>query len=69
MTVFVAGLFVLLFPKSSQNPTSIVGINFFTERQAQMITARVIRDDATKAQLRKHVSRKEIKDGVSDLLP
>lgn len=58
-------LFIALFPRSPSNPVSLLGFNYFTEREAQILTARVVRDDPSKVHAKTHVSRGELKDAVS----
>ena len=64
-TVVVGVLFLALFPKSPSNPTSIFGFRYFTEREAQILQQRVLRDDPSKAQAGENVSRAEVKATVS----
>ncbi|KAL2211264.1 alternative sulfate transporter [Sarocladium strictum] len=61
MTVVVSVSFIAMFPRSNTKPFSILGVKFFTEKETEIIIARVVRDDRTKSQLRNHVSRGELK--------
>jgi hypothetical protein len=63
-TILVGILFICLFPLSAENPVSILGLRYFSEREAQILQQRVLRDDPTKAQKRKNVSWDEIKATV-----
>lgn len=65
LTVVVAALFLALFPRSSRRPVSLLGVTLFNEREARILTARVVRDDHTKIQAKQHVSRDEFKSAVS----
>ncbi|ROT35139.1 alternative sulfate transporter [Sodiomyces alkalinus F11] len=65
-TIFVGATFICFFPKSPSEPVSIFGYRYFTEREAQILTARVLRDDPTKAQKNKHMRWKEIKDALTN---
>ncbi|KAL6365580.1 hypothetical protein LRP88_01580 [Fusarium phalaenopsidis] len=56
----VAVAFILFFPRSTANPVSLVGLRYFNEHEAQILTARVLRDDPTKVQARTNVSREEL---------
>ncbi|KAG9254867.1 alternative sulfate transporter [Emericellopsis atlantica] len=66
LTVVVAALFLVLFPRSSQRPISLLGISLFNEREARILTARVMRDDHTKIQAKQHVSRDEFKSAMTN---
>lgn len=65
LTLVVAVAFILFFPRSTANPVSLVGLRYFNEHEAQILTARVLRDDPTKVQARTNVSREELKAAVS----
>ncbi|KAL2132613.1 hypothetical protein VTI74DRAFT_3603 [Chaetomium olivicolor] len=60
-TILVGFLFIALFPLSSGKPVSILGIRYFSEREAQILQQRVLRDDPTKFQPHRNVSWAEIK--------
>ena len=57
-------LFIALFPLSSANPVSLLGIRYFSERESQILQQRVLRDDPTKFQARRNVSLAEVKAAV-----
>ncbi|KAK4152520.1 hypothetical protein C8A00DRAFT_34764 [Chaetomidium leptoderma] len=60
-TLLVGILFIALFPLSSAKPVSLLGIRYFSEREAQILQHRVLRDDPTKFQPRRNVSWGEVK--------
>lgn len=60
-TIMIGIMFLTLFPKSPSDPTSLVGFRYFTPREAQILTYRVLRDDPSKAHAKSHVSRDELK--------
>lgn len=66
-TILVGVLFVMLFPRSSGNPFSLLGFRYFSEREAQILQQRVLRDDPTKFQPRRNVSWAEAKSTVGFL--
>ncbi|KAK4057507.1 hypothetical protein OIO90_001576 [Microbotryomycetes sp. JL221] len=62
MAVAVAVLFILLLPASPSRPTPLLfpRSSFFTERQRQILMARVIADDKQKAASASKITTKEI---------
>ncbi|KAH6853956.1 major facilitator superfamily domain-containing protein [Chaetomium sp. MPI-CAGE-AT-0009] len=60
-TILIGVLFLTLFPRSSGNPVSLLGFRYFSEREAQILQQRVLRDDPTKFQPRRSVSWAEAK--------
>ncbi|EAQ93102.1 hypothetical protein CHGG_01337 [Chaetomium globosum CBS 148.51] len=70
-TILVGVLFVMLFPRSSGNPFSLLRFRYFSEREAQILQQRVLRDDPTKFQPRRNVSWAEAKSTFTNwrLLP
>ncbi|KAK4193244.1 hypothetical protein QBC35DRAFT_100222 [Podospora australis] len=60
-TLIVGVIFISTFPKSSGHPVSIFGWRYFSEREAQILKLRVLRDDPTKNQARQTVSMSEVK--------
>ncbi|KAK4041457.1 hypothetical protein C8A01DRAFT_14796 [Parachaetomium inaequale] len=60
-TILVGTLFIALFPLSSSNPVSLLGIRYFSEREAQILQQRILRDDPTKFQARRNISLAEVK--------
>ncbi|GJC86441.1 putative transporter YIL166C [Colletotrichum liriopes] len=68
LTVLVGIAFLFLFPKSTSNPVSILGTRFFNEREARILTERVLRDDPAKAQPRLYVSSAELKSAMLSIL-
>ncbi|KAK3300565.1 major facilitator superfamily domain-containing protein [Chaetomium fimeti] len=55
-TILIGVLFITLFPRSSGNPVSLLKFRYFSEREAQILQQRVLRDDPTKFQPRRSVS-------------
>ncbi|KAL9949020.1 hypothetical protein ACHAQF_006950 [Verticillium nonalfalfae] len=70
-TVLIGIGFLTTFPNKINDPVSILGYRYFTEREAQIIYERVLRDDPTKAQPKRHVTWAEIKSTLTNwrLLP
>lgn len=64
--MLVGFFFIALFPRSTSNPVSLLGFRYFTEREAQILTARVLRDDPSKVHAKTHVSRGELKDALTN---
>lgn len=66
MTLVIAALFVALFPRlTGGNLRSFLGFCVFTDKEVEILTARVLKDDATKAQPRRHITGGEVKSAVS----
>lgn len=61
----VAACFIIVFPRSTDRPVSLFGLRYFDQREAQILTQRVLRDDPTKIHAKPHVSREEFKAAVS----
>ncbi|KAF4447766.1 alternative sulfate transporter [Fusarium albosuccineum] len=61
-TVLVGIAFLITFPNQVSNPVSLLGYRYFTDREAQILYERVLRDDPSKAQLRQHVTWEELKN-------
>ncbi|KAM0541665.1 hypothetical protein ACHAPJ_013140 [Fusarium lateritium] len=59
-TLIIGITFILLFPNQVSNPVSLVGIRYFNEREAEILTQRVLRDDPSKAIIRRHINRQEL---------
>ncbi|KAM0285785.1 hypothetical protein ACHAQH_001247 [Verticillium albo-atrum] len=66
LTLIVGVTFISLFPKSTGHPVSLLGYRYFTEREAQILTARVIQDDPSKRHAKEHVSRSELKAALTN---
>ena len=64
-TVVVGAVFLFFFPKSPTDPVSLLGYRYFTEREAHILSHRVLLDDPRKIHKRQHISRQEIKSAVS----
>lgn len=63
-TVLVGAAFLCLFPKSPSDPVSLLGFRYFTEREAHILSHRVLLDDPRKIHKRQHISKQEIKNAV-----
>jgi sugar phosphate permease len=63
-TILIGVLFITLFPRSSSNPVSLLKFRYFSEREAQILQQRVLRDDPTKFQPRRSVSWAEARATV-----
>ncbi|KAG7149737.1 MFS transporter prlL like protein [Verticillium longisporum] len=70
-TVVVGVTFLSFFPKSPSKPTSLFAFGWFTERERQIMVARILRDDPSKSQSRPSISWQETKQALSNwrLLP
>jgi MFS family permease len=69
--VVIGVIFIALVPKSTSNPVSSFGIRFFSERDAYILTQRVLLDDPSKVRAKENISKKEIKSFFTNwkLLP
>lgn len=63
-TVTVGASFLAFFPESTSNPVSLLKVRYFSEHEAHILTARVMRDDKTKLHAKAHVSWAEFKATV-----
>ncbi|KAI9150848.1 Efflux pump radE [Paramyrothecium foliicola] len=63
LLAFLSGVtFILAFPKSTSNPVSVLGFQYFSEREAHIVRQRVLLDDPTKAnRAGKSVTREELR--------
>ncbi|KAJ4264354.1 hypothetical protein NW762_005551 [Fusarium torreyae] len=59
-TVVVGITFIVMFPNQVSNPVSLVGIRYFNEKEAEILAQRVLRDDPSKAIMRRHINRQEL---------
>ncbi|KAL2683291.1 hypothetical protein Neosp_007761 [[Neocosmospora] mangrovei] len=66
LTLIVAVAFILFFPRSTAKPVSLVGLRYFNEHEAQILSARVLRDDPTKVQARTNVSKEELRAALTN---
>lgn len=64
-TIVMGLLFLALFPRAIGNPTSLLGVGYFSERERLILAERIIRDDLSKAQPRQSITWKEIRDTAS----
>lgn len=63
-TVLIGFTFLLFFPDQVTNPKSLLGLCYFTEREAQILYHRVIRDDPSKKQVGTHITLEDFKSTV-----
>ena len=54
-------MFVLLFPRSVSNPTSLIGMRYFSKQEAEILHQRVIRDDPSKNHEGENFTKEEIR--------
>lgn len=67
-TVVVGILFLSLFPQSTANPVSLLGLRIFTEREAKILTKRIMINDPSKINVKVNISRQELKNVVCIIL-
>ncbi|KAF7551472.1 hypothetical protein G7Z17_g4976 [Cylindrodendrum hubeiense] len=70
-TVVVGVLFLSLFPQNTANPVSLLGVRLFNEREAKILTKRILLNDPSKRDVKVHISRQEMKNVFTNwkLLP
>ncbi|KAM5341445.1 hypothetical protein ACJ41O_014476 [Fusarium nematophilum] len=61
LTLVVAACFISFFPRSTAQPVSLLGVRYFNHHEAEILNARVLRDDPTKVHTKVYVSREEMK--------
>ncbi|KLJ11948.1 hypothetical protein EMPG_09637 [Blastomyces silverae] len=66
LTIIVGFLFLALFPAGPDNPVSMFGYRYFTEREAKFLSQRVLADDPKKAKGGNSISLKQLKGAVSN---
>ncbi|QSS56535.1 alternative sulfate transporter [Histoplasma capsulatum var. duboisii H88] len=66
ITILVGFLFIAVFPKNPENPTSLFGFHYFTEREAAFLSRRVIADDPRKAKGGNSISLKQLKGALTN---
>lgn len=59
--MLVGFVFLATFPNTTSNPKSLLRFRYFDEREARILTERVLRDDPSKAQVRRNVTWKELR--------
>jgi hypothetical protein len=64
LTILVAIAFVAFFPRSTERPISLLGVRYFSENEAKILTARVLRDDPSKIHKHVNVTKEEFKATV-----
>ncbi|KAL0931547.1 alternative sulfate transporter [Colletotrichum truncatum] len=65
-TVLVGICFLIFFPNQVNNPVSMVGKRYFTEREAEILYKRVMLDDPSKAHPKRSVSWPELKGALTN---
>ncbi|GJC81172.1 putative uncharacterized transporter YOL163W [Colletotrichum liriopes] len=63
-TVLVGIAFFVCFPDQVSNPVSLMGVRYFTEREAEILYKRVMIDDPSKAHAKRSVSWPELRSAV-----
>lgn len=66
-SVLVGLIFLALFPKNTSNPVSLLGFRLFTEKESQILTKRILRDDPSKISAKPNISRQEMRNVVCNL--
>lgn len=64
-TIVMALLFAAFFPQSPLRPSSILGLRYFTDREAEILHHRIIVDDPRKLQQKKWINWSELGSAVS----
>jgi hypothetical protein len=64
LTISIGVVFLISFPDEVANPVSLLRYRYFTEREAQILSERVLRDDPSKKQARRHVTWAEFRTTV-----
>lgn len=59
-TISIGILFIIFFPRSVQTPSSLTGIRYFSDKEMRIILERVVRDDPSKGNTRRSISKAEI---------
>ncbi|KAK6207606.1 alternative sulfate transporter [Colletotrichum tabaci] len=65
-TVLVGIAFFLCFPNQVNNPVSLTGIRYFTEREAEILYKRIMIDDPSKAHAKRSVSWPELRSALTN---
>lgn len=60
-TISIGITFVLFFPRSVSNPTSLTGMRYFSKQEAEILHERVIRDDPSKSHKGENITKEEIR--------
>lgn len=64
-TVVVGIIFLALFPRQTSKPVSLLGVRYFNEREAYILTQRILLDDPSKLHAKSHVSWAELRQTVT----
>ncbi|KKZ61257.1 hypothetical protein EMCG_04130 [[Emmonsia] crescens] len=65
-TIVVGFVFIALFPKGPEDPTSLAGFHYFTDRETAFLSRRVIADDPKKARRGKSISFEQLKGALTN---
>ncbi|KAH6662909.1 alternative sulfate transporter [Plectosphaerella plurivora] len=65
-TILVGVAFLATFPESAANPVSLLRHRYFTDRETQILSLRVLRDDPSKAHTSKNVKWSELKSAITN---
>ncbi|KAK3687027.1 hypothetical protein LTR37_019236 [Vermiconidia calcicola] len=70
-TISIGALFIALFPKGVNNPTSLTGIRYFTANESRTLAARVLLDDPSKQNKGENITMAELRSTFTNwkLLP
>ncbi|KAK8194883.1 alternative sulfate transporter [Phyllosticta capitalensis] len=65
-TIVMALLFAAFFPQSPLRPSSILGLRYFTDREAEILHHRIIVDDPRKLQQKKWINWSELGSALAN---
>lgn len=68
-TVLAGLVFIAFFPRDPGSPVSLLGVSYFSEREAHILAKRVLLDDPSKAHRGLNISPSELKAAVSHITP
>ncbi|KAF5625865.1 nicotinamide mononucleotide permease [Fusarium tjaetaba] len=65
-TILVGILFILFFPDSPFNPVSLFKFGVFTEREKEILTKRILKDDPSKIHAKPNVTQEEFRNVMTN---
>ncbi|RKL13130.1 hypothetical protein BFJ68_g7515 [Fusarium oxysporum] len=65
-TILVGILFILFFPDSPFNPVSLFKFGVFTEREREILTKRILKDDPSKIHAKPNVTKEEFRNVMTN---
>ncbi|KAF5606112.1 nicotinamide mononucleotide permease [Fusarium pseudocircinatum] len=65
-TILVGVLFILFFPDSPFNPVSLFKFGVFTEREKEILTKRILKDDPSKIHAKPNVTKEEFRNVMTN---